>query len=161
MSKYATNLDQLINMLTDEVTDVMNSDVGKKAADVTKRNIDKSVYKYDPEEYQRTYQLRDSIKNFPAKVVGNTVEVEIDHDKSMIISDPDNYTHGSPYYSPQNISSFLDIIVAEGKSGDLFGNGFWRQKRQYFNVTVQDLIQTGEHIQAMKAGFRRKGYDVR
>ncbi|MGZ9868113.1 hypothetical protein ACU3L3_06800 [Priestia endophytica] len=162
MSRNATNLDDLLKIIADDVSDVMNTRVGKKVADVTKRNIDKTVYNQNPSEYQRTYQLRDSIKNFPAKVVGDTVIVEIDHDTSMIISYPDNYTHGSHFYSPNDISNFLDLIVNEGRSGDLFGNtGFWKNKRQYFKATVQDLIQTGEHIQAMKTGLRLKGYEIK
>lgn len=158
------NLKDLMKHIEKDLQSSMN-DVGKTVSNKTKQNIDKVVYDAKPSDhtltYERTYQLRDSIKNFPAKVKGNEITVEIDHDTSMIISIPEEYQHGSYDYEPNDISEFIDVIVHEGLSGGKFGNGFWRKKRRYFQFTIDELIRTGEHVKALKDSMKRKGYDIR
>lgn len=160
MSKTFRNLNDLFKHIQKDLQSSMN-DVGKTVSNKTKKNIDEEVYMDDPAVYERTYQLRDSIKNFPAKVEGNEIIVEVDHDTDLIISIPEHYQHGSPDYEPNDISDFIDVIIHEGLSGNRFGNGFWRDKRQYFKATVDELIRTGEHIKALRDSMKRKGYDVR
>ena len=150
------DLNSLFKHIEKKVAESMN-DVGKVVAEETKTTINDVVYSQQPKEYERTFQLRDSITNFPARVEGNTVVVEIDHDTSLIISDPDNFTHGSNFYDPKDISEFLDVIVHEGKSGDLFGDGYWRKERRYFDVTVKKLIQSKKHIDALKKSLNKNG----
>lgn len=161
MMRLARNLNELFNYIKKDLQDSMN-EVGEQVSEKTKRNIDKTVYEAGtPSVYERTYQLRDSIKNFPATVDGDSVVVEIDHDTSLIISIPEAYQHGSLYYEPNDISEFIDVIVHEGLSGDLFGNGYWRNKRQYFKVTIDELMAKREHVKWLKEAMKRKGYDVK
>lgn len=155
------NFKDLFKYLEKDIQDSMN-DVGKRAEEIMKDKTQEVVYDAGtPEVYKRTYDLLNSIKGYPAKVEDGKVIVELGNDESLIISDPGNYTHGSYAYTPSDISGFIDVIVAEGKSGNLFGYGYWREERNYFEATVNELMKGMEHVKTMKQSLKQKGYNIR
>lgn len=136
--------------------------VGKFTEEKVKNHIDTDVYGAgQPNEYNRTLELRESVKSSEPIVTNNSVSVEVKNDSNLIHSEPENFIHGSLYYSPNDASSYVAELVHEGTSGPLFGDGYWRKKRPFMDNARNELIQTGEHIRVLKKSLIMQGLNVK
>lgn len=133
----------------------------KEAEQLVKDRIDEDVYGVGtPEEYQRTYQLRDSIKAFKVEKKGDTSQVKIAHDTSLIHPNVENFQHASTYWSPWNYVNYVAETVHDGTSGGLFGDGYWRQPRPYMFNARNEMID-GKYRQFMIEQLKSQGYKVK
>ncbi len=133
---------------------------GKKTEDVVKKRIDTDVYDVgDPKEYIRTFELRESIKSSNIKSSGDIAEVEIKHDTSLIHSNPSLNQHASAIDGSSSVDSIAEI-VHDGKSGKLFGQGFWTKKRPYMDNAKEEM-EDGKYKQFMMEELKRMGYKVK
>jgi hypothetical protein len=71
--------------------------------------------------------------------------------------DSATFLHGSDFYQPTDVRGFLAEIINEGKSGDLFGEGFWREKRPFWDKSLQELLDNGQIDRWMRESMKKHG----
>lgn len=132
---------------------------GGRAKELVKDRIDKDVYSVaSPSVYKRTYELRESIQPSKVKSNGDTAELEIGHDTSLIGSYSPNQ-----HYSVVDGSSSVDYIaeiVHDGKSGKIFGEGFWTKKRPYMDNAKEEM-KDGKYKKFMVEELKRQGLNAK
>lgn len=134
------NLDSLFDQIEDDVQDVLEHEVADVVKEHMKLAVNSRVYDaYTPEYYKRRMSnggLSD-IDNMEAKVEGNTLTVRDD-------APLDN---GRTDYA-------LDEIIVNGYGNQPF-------PRDFYAETTEWLINTGDHVGALKAGLKGMGYKVK
>ena len=130
-------------------------DTGDEATELAKDRVDKDVYGTgSPTEYVRTYELRESIEPTKAKCKDGVVELEIKHNTDKIGSYEPNQ-HMSVLDGSSSVESIAEI-VHDGKSGKIFGEGFWTKKRSYMDNTKEE-IKNGKYKEMMKRNLEKRG----
>lgn len=139
--KFKTNsfkaLNYQLGVLMHNTLKDMEDDITQKAKDI----IDDKVYMVNsPKDYDRSYDLRESVI-VQVKEKGKVAKfsLEISHDPSQIIYEPELNRHGTD----SDISDVIDNIVDEGLSGHKFGDGYWREARPYKEAIGQEIIDSG------------------
>lgn len=142
-------------------------EVGEKVNELAREHVDRDVYMKDNQSNhyaygysQPTFGLRDSLTTDKVKTNGNEVSTEIYHDSNKMITDPDNFVHGSNYWNKRDIRDILPEIVEFGLSGDFFGNGWWQDPRPYMQNTIKELQSSGKLQQWFKQGLKSRGVSV-
>ncbi|MGJ0846638.1 hypothetical protein ACR77J_08115 [Tissierella praeacuta] len=152
-----TNYAQLLKELQ-KVTGKSLKGAGEKTVDVVKDRVDKDVYEAgSPTVYERTYELRESLVADDFKTSGNTAEITIKHDTNQIHS-----TAPNQHYSVVDGSSSVEgiaYIVHSGKSGKVFGEGYWTQERHYMS-NAREEMKDGKYRDFMKEELKKQGYKV-
>lgn len=74
-----------------------------------------------------------------AKIVGDKVVGEVYYDETLIYVDPVIYTHGSYEWYTTDISDIFPYLVIEGKSGELFGRGWWTEPRDFWTPFIEEI----------------------
>ena len=132
---------------------------GEKTKELVKDRIDRDVYSVaSPSIYERTYELRESVQPSKVNSKGNTAELEIGHDTSLIGSYSPNQ-----HYSVVDGSSSVDSIaeiVHDGKSGKIFGEGFWTQKRPYMDNAKEEM-KDGKYKKFMIEELKKQGLNAK
>lgn len=92
--------------------------------------------------YVPTGQFYNAWRQEASKSIGNYFEGAMLYDYDMVQSNPSNFEHGS-YYSEKgyDVSEFMPDIIFNGLSGDLFGDGFWRDPRNAWDDFVNEVNQ--------------------
>lgn len=143
--------------------DAALKDTGDEVAEIVKKEVDNAVYNsYTPEDtsegYKRTGELRESIESGDVESSGDVANIEIKHNTSKIGS-----------YSPNQHMSMVDgkssaksvpEIVHDGKSGKIFGEGAWTQKRPYMDNAKQE-VKKGKYKDSMKKNLKKQGFTVK
>lgn len=129
--------------------------VGDKTAELVKNRIDQDVYGVGtPSVYERTYELRESVEAGKITVGKSTVETEIGHNTTEIGAyDPNQ--HYSVVDGSHSTDSIAEI-VHDGKSGKIFGEGYWTQKRSYMDNAKQEM-EDGKYKQFMEEEINKLG----
>lgn len=124
--------------------------------------LQKNFYDYTPEEYERTYELRDSltIGDVVKKGSGYTVEVFFDTNKIQ----PHYESINDPF--PQHISwsgeDVSNMIPYWTENALINPVSFRGQDRGFFvKSTVNDLKKNKDHIQELKTFLLNNGINVR
>lgn len=145
--------------LTKVIVHVMPA-VGDKTAELVKDRIDKDVYGAGtPSEYIRTYELRESIEaGGKVTVSKGSAEIEVGHNDTRIGSYEPNQ-HYSVVDGSHSADSIAEI-VHDGKSGLIFGEGFWTQKRPYMDNAAQEM-KDGKYKKFMIEMLRKQGIDAK
>ena len=121
----------MINDVADEVWMNLNEEIQYDVYDV-----------YTPKSYDRLGVngglLNEFDKTHPS-ITGNTITSEIGDNPDRLTLDPDNFIHGSNYWSTEDIRDLLIEIITQGKSGPLFGQGPWRAPRDFWTPFIQKL----------------------
>lgn len=130
------------------------------ATEYTKDVVERVVYGAgSPIAYERTYDLKDSIRENPVEGSKNTTAtVRINHDITQISTDLTMYQHGSPQSG--SVADAIPEIVHDGLSGDLFGDGYWRVPRPYMDVAAKEL-GAGKFRKYMVSELRAMGLDAK
>lgn len=111
---------------------------GEKAKELVKDRIDEDVYSVaTPSEYIRTYELRESVQPSKVNSKGDIAELEVGHDTSLIGSYEPNQ-HYSVIDGSSSVDSIAEI-VHDGKSGLIFGNGYWTKPRPYMDNATEEM----------------------
>lgn len=132
---------------------------GKETTKLVKNRIDKDVYGVQPTpaNYVRTYELRESVEPSKVKSKGNVSEIEIGHNTDKIRPNPPNQ-HMSVIDGRSSAESVAEI-VHDGKSGKIFGEGYWTQKRPYMSNAKGEL-EGGKYKEFMKDSLTKQGFTV-
>lgn len=155
-----SNYSQLLKELQ-KVRDRALRGTGEKTTELVKDRIDEDVYGVNPnpKEYMRTYDLRESVKPSNIKSSGNMAELKVSHDTSLINSNSDLNQHASAINGESSSHSIAEI-VHNGKSGLIFGKGYWTAPRPYmFNATQE--MKGGKYRDFMKDELTKQGYEVK
>lgn len=102
------NMDELINHVHDEAIGVLNN-VKWHIRDILEKFLDKYYDEYDPDFYERTYQLYSSLIMTDIKKVGNLYVAEVYFDASKLDYSMKKFTrwigYDGQFYNPFNPSS--------------------------------------------------------
>ncbi len=131
-------------------------EVGKKVEEGLKDQIDEDVYDaHNPEYYQRTYELRDSVTHSDAKEIGEQIVVEVGHDYDKINTHYPNQ-HMS-VVDGSDVSNQLPKLINDGTIGDIFGNGAWTEPRPYMD-NMKDKIEREKILEKeLKKSLHKRG----
>ena len=91
--------------------------------------------------------------------LGLSIEGKVDQDTDRMVNEPENFIHGSFFYQTDDVRSFLTQLVVEGRSGPLFGDGFWTQPRDFYQPVI-DWLDNGEFDKKIKNKMIIRGMKV-
>lgn len=124
--------------------------------------IQEYIYDNDtPSVYERTEEFKEAWGKQSAEVAGDHVKGEFSYAPDKMSVDPGAFQHGSYYYSPNDIREYLAEIIYQGGAGPLFGEGFWRNKRDVWDRLIkhlgkrQLLSYVSEALRAEGIAFKR------
>jgi hypothetical protein len=145
--------------LTMVMSDVINS-VTEELIEELQLEILETVYDpVSPSVYERQKFNGGLVNSWVQHqtVAGNVIENKIEEDSDLLTHDPGNFIHGSYYYFlGDDIRGALAEIINEGKSGDLFGEGFWRSPRPFFDNFIEK-VNNGLVDEKLEKHFRIRG----
>lgn len=127
-----------------------------KESGIVQEKIQELVYdKYDPKEYERTGEFRDSARLAYTEsrgLFGSTFDFTIEHDVAeMPTHDPENFVHGSNYWVTDDVrGEVLSEIIENGDQGPMFGSGGFRTPRPYKEQIIDDLTRGGALAKRVK-----------
>lgn len=125
-----------------------------------KDQIDKKVYDaFSPEGYDRLGDsggLRSLWDNDNSRIIGRKVVGEITEYPEDLGWNPekDHWQHGSHHWIKSDIRDILSRIVIEGKSGDMFGEGVWREPRDFW-TPLQNMLDNGKLDEFIQESFTK------
>lgn len=154
-----TSLSELKQVLLDARTESLVK-ASQEASDyVQDVVIEQEVYgKGNPQDYERTYDLKNSITERPVTGARSEVaSVIINHNTNLISFNPDMNQHGN--HSHGSVAHAIPDIVHDGLSGSAFGDGYWRAARPYMDVAAKDL-SGGRFKRFMEDELRGMGFTV-
>jgi hypothetical protein len=160
-----SSLKSLENYLQGKIKGAMN-DVGRMGEQLVKDTMDEVVYAHEPAEYQRTFELRDSITWYRHDDLKDGVTIEIYSDEHTIHSYEDGFRHYSAYYVegeseyPQDYSAWVAGTVEYGTSGGFFGQGFWTEPRPFMKRSREAMRNYSLASKTLKYGLKRSGLNV-
>lgn len=82
---------------------------------------------YQPTVYQRTGEFKEAWVT-DTKAFRNVVQSELKFDPRLLEVNYDKWQHGSKVLD-EPMTTYLAEVIYQGKSGDIFGDGPWRRKR--------------------------------
>lgn len=152
------NLDDLQKHLMKEISNAMRNEVAGEAVEVVKDRIRKDVESHEPALYERTGELRESVQGKEEQISKNVSRLKIDHDTSKIRPQGENQHKSVVDGRPSN--DVLPEIVHDGKSGHIFGEGFWTEPRPYMDNAKTEIETYNKHVNSLKKGLQRNGLNV-
>lgn len=134
------NLNDLMKHITKDVSDVLQHEVADTVKSHMQEAIQTTVYDaYDPEHYTRRMENGGLLD-------GDNIEAAVSGD-TLTVRDVAPLDNGRTDYA-------LDDIVIHGYGNQPF-------PRDYISTTEERLIKTNDHVEAMKQGLKKKGYNVK
>jgi hypothetical protein len=165
VSKNFNSIKDLEKYLNKQMADVLQNEVAEKVKDVEQESIDRTVYggyqptspDSEPWVYERRRDdggLRDR-RNMEETVVHTSNGVELSIENTTTGSDDD--------FEIADLVEYGD--GANGKEYSFKSNRDntayqYLRGRPFTKETVEELERTGEHVDEMRKGLRRKGLDV-
>ena len=148
-------------VLLNDLNHIINEVTGKLLKNL-QESIEKEVYGAgtpSPDGYSRNRMdggLKGSFERLNAGTTGLTVESKIEQNPMSMKIDPENYIHGSNYWDyGDDIRNILAEIIIEGKSGPRFGEGFWREPRDFWEPFIKELNKNGNKF--IEQAFKSRG----
>jgi hypothetical protein len=158
MPKTFKSLDDFAKYFNNKIAPKAMKEASEKPKEMLKDNVNTDVYSYQPKEYERTYELRESIiATEPQNVNGKTV-VEIKHDENKIHPYSPNQ-HMSVIYGT-DFSPYLPEAINEGNIGHVFGQGVWTEPRPYMDNTVRQMEQENTFENEAKKSLQKQGIQI-
>ena len=151
--------------LQKDFMDIVNELVDEILKEIQDSMI-REVYSPWSPTYQRLFDnggLFDSYIKIGAQgssnIAGYTVEGKVDQDPMRMINDPAHFVHGSFNYETDDVRSFLTELVVEGKSGPMFGDGFWTRPRDFYQPVI-DWLDNGNFDKKVRQKMMSRGMNV-
>jgi hypothetical protein len=170
--KNVKNVKELEQVLNKIIFDTMKV-IARDAEIELKDHVQEDVYGAGTPNYYtdhngkvgRTGDLKKSVTR-DVYQVGSFTNAVIYHDPKMMKSvapyKGNNYMgqHHSTVkgYFPQEYSYFLPRVIDEGRSGKIFGSGFWTKPRPYFTNAERYIFKNFKRD--FKNGLVRRGLNV-
>ena len=147
-------------ILLNDFNHIIN-EVTSKLLKNLQESIEKEVYNAgtpSPDGYSRNKMnggLKGSFEQLNAKTTGLTIESKVEQDPMSMKIDPENYIHGSNDWYQDDIRDILATMIIEGTSGPRFGEGFWREPRDFWEPFIKELNENGNKF--IKEAFKNRG----
>ena len=139
------------------VHSVAADDMKKAVVRETKQQIDKEVYSFKANEYERTYELRESVTG-EVNIIPSGVELEVYHDTSKIIPRTEGFwTQHSSLVDHSSQNDLLPLWIVEGTENSPYYN---HSPRDYISSTKRSLRIGQRHLVALREGLRRRGINT-
>ena len=149
---------QLQQVIINDLTHIINEVAGRLLENL-QDSIETIVYDAGtPSTYDRNKMdggLQGSFERLNAKTTGLTVESKVEQNPMSMKLDPENYIHGSDDWIMDDVRDILADIIIEGKSGPKFGNGFWREPRDFWEPFMKELNKNGNKF--IEEAFKSRG----
>lgn len=160
------NLKALEKYLSGKIQKSMQ-DVGRMGEQLVKDTMDEVVYSHEPEEYERTYELRESI-TWTIYDIGNEITVEVYSDSDVINpysgSSDHPFAHYSYFWNEQYDRDYSEMVaktVEYGWSGTKpFGSGYWTEPRPFMGRSREAMQNYHLASKTLKYGLQRNGLKV-
>jgi len=152
MAQYSS-YEALLADLQKQVNETLVEDVAPVVKDVMRDNILNTVYSaYKPVKYIRRYNDGGLIDN-------ENIHSELVSDGTISITNdtPVNEEYGG---DDSTMSLTEQIIEGKGYNYNLEGAAYL-EPRDFMEDTREELRQTGDHVEALKNGLRKKGFEVK
>jgi hypothetical protein len=155
---------QLEALFLIELKGIIN-DVAKDMLQKLYDSIEQEVYGAGtPTTYHRLRMVGGLLGSFEkddASIVGREVESTIDQNPMTMVNDPENHIHGSldKWKDGSIVPDIRDIItdiIIEGRSGSRFGDGFWREPRDFWSSFIR-LIENGTCDMLIQNAAKKRG----
>lgn len=145
----ANNDAELIAMISADMA-VALTDVGDEMKDEIKQDVQSVVGVGSVYSPNGAGSLSEAWKITPAQGGGATVEVSMEYDSGLLDYNPSTFKHASPseYVDSQgyvhhieNSGAIEDMasLVIEGGAGPLFGDGAWREPRDFWSIFEHNM----------------------
>ena len=135
-----SSLDALLDRIEKDIRSTLENEVAETVKDDMQTAIQNGVYNaYTPKQYSRRKEKGGMLdrKNIESRIDGDTLTVR----------DVAPLDNGRTDYA-------LDEIVVNGLGNMPF-------PRDYYSECAEILETTGDHIEAMKRGLKKRGYEVK
>ena len=142
------SLKELNAYLQKQVQATMQKEVAEVVKDVIQDHVQKDVYdKYDPIEYIRFGHDGGLIdrRNIESRPIEDGIEVEN-------ITTHRNLRNTGDKYIPE--------VIETGVGYDILGGYDYEKPRPFIANSREDLRKSGDHVQALKEGLKKKGFKV-
>jgi hypothetical protein len=147
-----TSLEALFTSLQQDINESLVKDVAPVVEETMQAEVQNTVYSvYQPKMYDR--RLNDGglldMGNYHSKLI---------EDGTVAIT---NDTPINEIYGGDDSMSLTEQII-EGK-GYIYGDGTepYAQPRDFMEAAREDLRQTNAHVEALKAGLSKRGYEIK
>lgn len=159
MPKNFKSLKELAKYMNEKALPKAMDGVGEKCKNIVKNRIDEDVYeKYTPVEYDRSYELRNSIISTEPTNNNGTITVEVKHDTNLINATPPNQ-HMS-VVDQSDVSSHLPKWINDGNIGHVFGQGEWTEPRPYRDNTIEQIKQNDIFKKELKKELSKQNIET-
>ncbi len=114
--------------------------------ELARKIVEEVVYNAGtPKEYERTMQIRDSlVVKVKTNRANTSFDIEIKNDFSKIKWNAEKFQHGSTEsLAKEDADPNIVEIITEGRSGAMFGRGYWLEPRPYIDVIREKLVTSG------------------
>lgn len=151
------NLNELYLMWNKQAIAVVNY-VTEKAVETIKNEIEKMGIGEGGSFYEPTGEFEEAFTSELASFVMNEIQGSFFYDGSKITTvDEENFIHASAYYHDGSGEATYGLaeIIFEGKSGDLFGKGYWTAPRNAWD-SASDIINNNID-KWFKDAFKQQG----
>jgi hypothetical protein len=124
MAIVVSSIAELQRVMMEQVKEAMDESV-EDLKDEIKESIDEVVYDYQPERYERTKTLKDSLAQIGSSLTTRSASITVGHDTSQM-----------DYFSVQDGSRRIDIpeIVTYGAYGTFKGQGVYAYGSDYHDI---------------------------
>lgn len=164
MPNMIMNDQELTAIVVLDMTDIINEVAEELLKKLTWNGglIDTIVYGAGyPSVYQRQGAnggLLGAFDKTDAVVRGTTITAEVGEHPDRMTFDPENFIHGSFYWQEglTDIRRLLTDIITKGLSGPLFGEGYWRSSRDFWQPLL-DMLEDGTIDSMIESGFAKRG----
>ena len=152
MAEYSS-YEALFAALQQSINETMIDEVATAAKDTMQAEIQNTVYSvYEPKVYQRRYDNGGLID-------AANMKSELIADGTVAIT---NETPINDAYGGSDSPSLAEqIITGQGYTYQGYGAGAYLQPRDFISATEDDLNSTGAHVEALKVGLTKRGFEVK
>jgi len=153
------NLDEFLKIISDPTEHAINYICDKILTELEVQMVSQGIGTRSNSFYQNTGEFYNAWKQGITENVRGYIKNKVYYDPSEVHSDPSNFVHGSYYWSGgDDVSDILPDLIFGGKSGGLFGEGFWTDERDAWSPTMSRLNKSfGKWL---KEGFYEAGFSI-
>lgn len=144
-------IENAIDIVVDKIIKVMQDEIDAKKIGIASNN----------EVYNPTGQFKQSWVPMVKQRLGLIVEGGVEYEPNMMTSIPDIFQHGSNIPTENDSREYLDDILFEGNSSNLWGGGWWTTPRdawsemeKYVDANIDKWFDDAMSLQGYSQGAR-------
>lgn len=144
-------IENAIDIVVDKIIKVMQDEIDAKKIGIASNN----------EVYNPTGQFKQSWVPMVKQRLGLIVEGGMEYEPNMMTSIPDIFQHGSNIPTENDSREYLDDILFEGNSSNLWGGGWWTTPRdawsemeKYVDANIDKWFDDAMSLQGYSQGAR-------